>query len=121
VARGSPGGRLKPSPLIRACLIESSQVIYEFLLIHSVDMLPHLVRPSHHNQDISSVYLSPEMSWGESLYFWLFARITRKIANPTPTTATAEINININSIVNEENTNPGADGSLWTAISQQTL
>jgi hypothetical protein len=62
---------------------------------------------------------------GESLYFRLFARITRKIANPTPATATAKINIPINSTITEENTmglaSSGIDGSFWTAINQQTL
>jgi hypothetical protein len=62
------------------------------------------------------------MSWDESLYFWLFARITRKIANPIPTTATAKTNIIINSTITEENTiglaSSGMDGSLWTAINQ---
>ena len=65
------------------------------------------------------------MPWGESLYFRLFARITRKIANPTPTTATANININSNSTIIEVNTiglaSSGMDGSFWKAISQQTL
>ena len=64
------------------------------------------------------------MSWDESLYFWLFARITRKIANPIPTTATTKTNNNIST---EEKEKTGmvvtsvSDGSLWTAINQQTL
>ncbi len=71
-----------------------------------------------------SVYLTPEMSWDESLYFWLFARITRKIANPIPTTATTKTNNNISTENKEEKgmmVTSVSDGSLWTAINQQTL